>query len=104
MSLPIATATNPKASALWKWKIRQTRKRQLTRSTVKYSKTAPSSSASRALKRIARKIETAFVAASSVVKAQADTHRKLGTAELLFRGAQEMGLQPNWITPNGLFA
>jgi len=29
---------------------------------------------------------------------------KLGTAELLFRSAQKMGLCPNWVTPNGLFA
>lgn len=30
--------------------------------------------------------------------------RKLGTTELLFRAAQEMGLSPSWITPDGLFA
>lgn len=29
---------------------------------------------------------------------------KLGTAELLFRCAADMGLQPAWITPDGLFA
>jgi glutathione synthase/RimK-type ligase-like ATP-grasp enzyme len=29
---------------------------------------------------------------------------KLGTAELLFRSAQKMGLQPSWIIPDGLFA
>lgn len=45
------------------------------------------------------------MAASNVVK---DTHvattQKVGNAELLFRSAQAMGLQPSWITPNGLFA
>jgi len=30
--------------------------------------------------------------------------QKLGTAELLFRGAQRIGLQPTWVTPGGLFA
>lgn len=30
--------------------------------------------------------------------------RKLGSAELLFRAAETMGLQPDWITPNGTFA
>jgi len=32
------------------------------------------------------------------------TDQKVGTAELLFRCARQMGLQPTWITPNGLFA
>jgi len=45
------------------------------------------------------------VAASSVVKdAPAATRQKVGTAELLFRTAQDMGLSPSWITPDGLFA
>jgi glutathione synthase/RimK-type ligase-like ATP-grasp enzyme len=30
--------------------------------------------------------------------------QKLGTAELLFRRAQEMGLRPVWMTPYGMFA
>ncbi len=29
---------------------------------------------------------------------------KLGTAQLLFNSAQQMGLNPTWIAPNGLFA
>lgn len=37
-----------------------------------------------------------------------DTHirtkQKVGTAELLFLAAQKMGLNPSWITPDGLFA
>lgn len=45
------------------------------------------------------------MATSNVTK---DTHaaskQKIGTAELLFRSAQEMGLSPSWITPDGLFA
>lgn len=32
------------------------------------------------------------------------TNQKLGTSELLFRCAQNMGLQPTWVTPNGMFA
>jgi len=45
------------------------------------------------------------VAVSSVVKdSHAITKQKVGTAELLFRSAQEMGLSPSWITPDGLFA
>lgn len=32
------------------------------------------------------------------------TQQKVGTAELLFRSAQELGLKPSWITPDGLFA
>ena len=32
------------------------------------------------------------------------TDAKLGTSELLFRCASEMGLRPTWITPGGLFA
>lgn len=36
------------------------------------------------------------------VTAAAD--QKIGTAELLFQSAQKMGLQPSWITPDGLFA
>lgn len=45
------------------------------------------------------------MAASSDAK-HTDTasERKLGTTELLFRAAQEMGLSPSWITPDGLFA
>lgn len=31
------------------------------------------------------------------------TDQKLGTAELLFRQAQRMGLHPSWLTPDGLF-
>lgn len=31
------------------------------------------------------------------------TTDKLGTAELLYRSAQHMGLDPTWITPNGMF-
>ncbi|MEO6513955.1 MAG: ATP-grasp domain-containing protein [Candidatus Saccharimonadales bacterium] len=30
--------------------------------------------------------------------------KKLGTAELLFRSAQRLGLEPSWIVPRGLFA
>jgi glutathione synthase/RimK-type ligase-like ATP-grasp enzyme len=30
--------------------------------------------------------------------------RQLGTAELLYRRAKQMGLQPSWVTPNGMFA
>jgi glutathione synthase/RimK-type ligase-like ATP-grasp enzyme len=45
------------------------------------------------------------VADSSVAKNdRVVIEQKLGTAELLFQRAQEMGLQPNWIVPNGLFA
>ena len=44
------------------------------------------------------------MAASSVVKnARVVTPQKVGTAELLFRSAQEMGLNPSWITSDGLF-
>ncbi|CAN5361800.1 hypothetical protein BH09PAT4_BH09PAT4_04910 [soil metagenome] len=32
------------------------------------------------------------------------TDTKLGTSELLFRCAYQMGLRPTWITPGGLFA
>lgn len=32
------------------------------------------------------------------------TIRRLGTAELLFARAEQMGLHPSWLTPNGLFA
>jgi len=32
------------------------------------------------------------------------TLQKLGTAELLFRSAEKMGLYPTWITPNNMFA
>jgi len=32
-----------------------------------------------------------------------DSKQKLGTAELLFRCADEIGLQPSWLTPDGLF-
>ena len=43
--------------------------------------------------------------ASSVAKnLSTASKRKLGTTELLFRAAQEMGLNPSWITPDGLFA
>ncbi|MEK7152794.1 MAG: ATP-grasp domain-containing protein [Patescibacteria group bacterium] len=31
------------------------------------------------------------------------TSQKLGGAELLYRCAEQMGLQPSWVTPNGLF-
>jgi glutathione synthase/RimK-type ligase-like ATP-grasp enzyme len=41
---------------------------------------------------------------SSVVKQSTATGQKLGTTELLYRCAQEMGLQPSWVTPNGMFA
>lgn len=45
------------------------------------------------------------MAASSVSKSgRAAAKRKLGTTELLFRAAQEMGLNPSWVTPDGLFA
>ena len=45
------------------------------------------------------------MAASSVVKhVGVVTKQKVGTAELLFRSAQEMGLNPSWVTPDGLFA
>jgi len=30
--------------------------------------------------------------------------QKLGTAELLFRCAEQMGLRPIWVTPNGVFS
>lgn len=30
--------------------------------------------------------------------------KKLSSPELLFRAAQDMGLMPSWITPNGMFA
>lgn len=42
------------------------------------------------------------MAASSDAKSA--SKQKLGTTELLFRAAQEMGLKPSWITPDGLFA
>lgn len=32
------------------------------------------------------------------------TNQKLGGAELLYKRAQQMGLQPAWVTPNGTFA
>lgn len=32
------------------------------------------------------------------------TVKRLGTAELLFQCAQQMGLEPTWLTPGGLFA
>lgn len=32
------------------------------------------------------------------------TSQKIGTTELLFRSAQQMGLQPAWVIPNGVFA
>jgi len=32
------------------------------------------------------------------------TSEKLGCAELLYRCAQQMGLRPTWVTPNGTFA
>jgi glutathione synthase/RimK-type ligase-like ATP-grasp enzyme len=32
------------------------------------------------------------------------TKKKIGTAELLYRRAEQMGLNPSWLTPNGLFA
>ncbi len=41
---------------------------------------------------------------SSVAKPNRPAARKLSTAELLFRSAHQMGLQPTWIVPNGLFA
>jgi glutathione synthase/RimK-type ligase-like ATP-grasp enzyme len=45
------------------------------------------------------------VADFSVANNQSDiVGRKIGTAELLFRGARDRGLQPSWITPNGVFA
>lgn len=45
------------------------------------------------------------MAASSVVKdAPVVVEQKLGTAKLLFRSAEKMGLRPSWVTPNGLFA
>jgi hypothetical protein len=45
------------------------------------------------------------VAASSDTKVSHITSdQKLGTTELLFRAAQDMGLNPSWITPDGLFA
>lgn len=45
------------------------------------------------------------MAASSVVNdAAVVPKRKLGTAELLFRRADAMGLHPDWVTPDGLFA
>lgn len=43
----------------------------------------------------------AFNAANNL---SAKTEQKLGTAELLFRSARQMGLNPNWVTPDGLFA
>lgn len=43
--------------------------------------------------------------ASSVVNdARVATQQKVGTAKLLFQSAQELGLKPSWITPDGLFA
>lgn len=45
------------------------------------------------------------MAASSAAKhASQATGQKLGTTQLLFRSAQQMGLNPSWITPEGLFA
>lgn len=32
------------------------------------------------------------------------TDQKLGTSELLYRAAEQMGLQPSWLQPNGLLA
>ncbi|HEX9153843.1 MAG TPA: ATP-grasp domain-containing protein [Candidatus Saccharimonadales bacterium] len=32
------------------------------------------------------------------------TSQKLGTAELLYECAQQIGLKPAWVTPNGMFA
>ena len=32
------------------------------------------------------------------------TQKRLGTAELLFKSAQKLGLEPSWIVPRGLFA
>jgi glutathione synthase/RimK-type ligase-like ATP-grasp enzyme len=32
------------------------------------------------------------------------TDQKLGTAELLYKCAQQMGMQPSWLTPKGVFA
>lgn len=45
------------------------------------------------------------MATSSVVNdARVGTQQKVGTAELLFRSAQDLGLHPTWVTPDGLFA
>lgn len=45
------------------------------------------------------------MAVSSVVNdAAVVPKQKLGTAELLFRRADAMGLSPDWVTPRGLFA
>lgn len=45
------------------------------------------------------------MAASSVVnQGHLTTEQKVGTAELLFRSAQDMGLSPSWIIEDGLFA
>lgn len=40
----------------------------------------------------------------SVVKSMTPTEEKLGTAELLFRRAQQMSLDPTWVTPDDTFA
>ena len=57
------------------------------------------------MKTVRKTVVTTSVAASSVVKrAPFVAGQKLGTAELLFRSAQDMGLRPNWVIPNGLFA
>lgn len=44
------------------------------------------------------------MAASSVAKQGTATRQQVGTAELLFQSAERMGLHPNWVTPDGLFA
>lgn len=33
-----------------------------------------------------------------------NTSTKLGTTELLFRAAKQLGIQPSWVTPGGMFA
>lgn len=43
-----------------------------------------------------------MVAASSAVRPRVSG--KLGTAEILFQRAQQMGLAPIWVTPRGVFA
>ena len=45
-----------------------------------------------------------MAASSDTKSATATPTQKLGTTQLLFRAAQEMGLHPSWITPDGLFA
>lgn len=45
------------------------------------------------------------VATSNAIKQPSQTAgQKLGTTELLYRTAQQMNLDPHWITPGGLFA